>query len=72
LFNTLRIDVRAADGGREVDARATVWTKSGGAWRVVAIFFVIIPTAKAASHLRPWNASALTDSYPLAASVPIE
>jgi hypothetical protein len=39
VFNTLHIDVQVADGLRKVDARAlTVWTMSGGAWRVVAFF----------------------------------
>jgi ketosteroid isomerase-like protein len=47
VFDTLHIDVQVADGLREVHARAlTVWTKSGGVWRVVAVFLATIPTAK--------------------------
>jgi ketosteroid isomerase-like protein len=39
VFNRLHIDVQVADSLRTVDARAlTVWNKSGGAWRVVAVF----------------------------------
>ena len=47
VFNTLHIDVQVADGLRKVDARAlTVWNKSGGAWRVVAVFLATIPITK--------------------------
>jgi ketosteroid isomerase-like protein len=39
VFNMLHIEVQVADVLRKVDARAlTVWNKSGGAWRVVAVF----------------------------------
>jgi len=39
VFNTLHIDVQVADRLRKTDARGlTVWNKSGGAWRVVAVF----------------------------------
>ena len=39
VFNTLHIDVQVGDVPRIVDARAlTVWNRSGGAWRVVAVF----------------------------------
>ena len=46
VFNTLHVDVQVADVLRKVDARAlTVWNKSGGAWRVVAVFLATIPIA---------------------------
>jgi hypothetical protein len=51
VFNTLHIDVQVADVLRKVDARAlVVWNKSGGAWRVVAVFLATIPMA---SHSAP-------------------
>jgi hypothetical protein len=44
VFDTVRIEVHVADDLRRVDARAlTVWNKSGGAWRVVAVFLATIP-----------------------------
>ena len=47
VFNTLHIDVQVGDVLRKVDARAlTVWNKSGGAWRVVAVFLATIPIAE--------------------------
>ena len=47
VFNTLHIAVQVADIVRKVDARAlTVWNKSGGAWRVVAVFLATNPIAK--------------------------
>ena len=46
VFNTLHVDVQVADVLRKVDARAlTVWNKSGGAWRAVAVFLATIPIA---------------------------
>jgi hypothetical protein len=46
VFNRLRIDVQVADSLRKVDARAvTVWNKSRGAWRAVAVFLATIQTA---------------------------
>jgi Domain of unknown function (DUF4440) len=46
VFNQLRIDVQVADRLRKVDARAvTVWNKSRGACRAVAVFLATIPTA---------------------------
>jgi len=45
VFNTLHISVQVGDGLRKVSARAlAVWHKSGGAWRVVAVFSATIPT----------------------------
>jgi hypothetical protein len=39
VFNTVHIEVQVAVVLRKVDAQAlTVWNKSGGAWRVVAVF----------------------------------
>jgi len=47
VFNTLNIDVQVADVLRKVDARAlTVWNKSSGAWRVVAVFLATISIAQ--------------------------
>ena len=47
VFNTLHIEVEVAEHLRKTDARAlTVWTKSGGAWRVVAVFLASIPIAQ--------------------------
>jgi ketosteroid isomerase-like protein len=43
VFNTLHIEVEVPEGLRKVDARAlTVWSKSSGAWRVVAVFLAAI------------------------------
>ncbi len=51
VFNTLHVDVQVADVLRKVDARAlTVWNKSGGAWRVVAVFLATIPIAPNGSN----------------------
>jgi ketosteroid isomerase-like protein len=47
VFNTLHIEVQVADVLRKVDARAlTVWNKSGGAWRVVAVCLAAIRIAE--------------------------
>jgi len=47
VFNTLRIEVQVEDVLRKLDTRAlTVWNKSGGAWRVVAVFVAANPIAK--------------------------
>jgi ketosteroid isomerase-like protein len=47
VFSTLHINVQVGDGLREVSARAlAVWNKSGGAWRLVAVFSATLPAAK--------------------------
>jgi hypothetical protein len=53
VFNTLHIDVDVADVLRKVDARAlTVWNKSGGAWRVVAVFLAVDTRRPSIGHQR--------------------
>jgi Domain of unknown function (DUF4440) len=43
VFNTQHIEVEVAENLRKVDARAlAVWSKSGSAWRVVAVFLIPI------------------------------
>jgi ketosteroid isomerase-like protein len=45
VLNTLHISVQVGDNLREVSARAlAVWHKSGGAWRLIAVFSAALPT----------------------------
>jgi hypothetical protein len=47
VFSTLHINVQIGDGLREVSARTlAVWSKSGGAWRLVAVFSATLPAAQ--------------------------
>jgi hypothetical protein len=47
VFNTLHIEVQVAGVLRKVNAHAlTVWNKSGGDWRVVAVVLAAVPMDK--------------------------
>jgi Domain of unknown function (DUF4440) len=48
VFNTLHINVQVGESLRKVSARAlAVWNKSGGAWRLAAVFSATLPGGEA-------------------------